>query len=122
VSDTHASRAVPGILARLVRLFRGAGGTWVFIDGVAHLIVPAAAGRRTASRDDESALSAPMPATVIAVNVEPGQAVLRGDVLITLEAMKMELAINAPRDGRVRRVACRAGELVQPGAPLVELE
>jgi biotin carboxyl carrier protein len=35
--------------------------------------------------------------------------------------MKMELPIKAPRDGRVARVGCRVGELVQPGVPLVEL-
>jgi urea carboxylase len=39
-----------------------------------------------------------------------------------LEAMKMELPIAAPRDGRVRSVACTPGELVQPGVPLVDLE
>jgi biotin carboxyl carrier protein len=36
--------------------------------------------------------------------------------------MKMELAITAPRDGRVRAIACRVGELVQPGVPLVEFD
>jgi biotin carboxyl carrier protein len=36
--------------------------------------------------------------------------------------MKMELPIKAPRDGRVRRVRCRTGELVQPGSPLLEME
>jgi 3-methylcrotonyl-CoA carboxylase alpha subunit len=39
-----------------------------------------------------------------------------------LEAMKMELTIKAPRDGRVKAIACRAGDLVQPGVPLIELE
>jgi biotin carboxyl carrier protein len=68
------------------------------------------------------ALAPPMPATVASVLVAPGQPVARGDVLIMLEAMKMELPITAPRDGRVRSVACRPGELVQPGIALVELE
>ena len=67
-------------------------------------------------------LAAPMPATVTAVNVTPGQQVETGDVLVVLEAMKMELPIRAPRDGRVKAVACKPGELVQPGVPLVELE
>ena len=68
------------------------------------------------------ALAAPMPATVAAVNVEPGQEVSQGDVLIMLEAMKMELPIMAPRAGRVKAIACRTGEQVQPGMPLLELE
>jgi 3-methylcrotonyl-CoA carboxylase alpha subunit len=97
--------------------------TWVFIDGSVHVIEPAGArvSRRVRGHDD-AALSAPMPATVIALTASPGQSVKAGDVLVTLEAMKMELAITAPRDGRVRAVHCRAGELVQPGVPLLELD
>jgi biotin carboxyl carrier protein len=66
--------------------------------------------------------SAPMPATVVKVLTEPGTRVRKGDTLIMLEAMKMELAVKSPRDGVVRAVKCRAGELVQPGVNLVELE
>ena len=68
------------------------------------------------------ALAAPMPATVAAVLVQPGAVVAAGDTLVRLEAMKMELAIRAPAAGRVAAVDCRAGELVQPGRPLVILE
>jgi biotin carboxyl carrier protein len=63
-----------------------------------------------------------MPATVVAISVTPGQKVAAGDLLVMLEAMKMELPIRAPRPGRVKSVACREGELVQPGVPLAELE
>jgi biotin carboxyl carrier protein len=66
-------------------------------------------------------LSAPMPGTVIEIAVAPGQQVQAGDVLLTLEAMKMELPIRAPRDGVVSAVHCAPGQLVQPGPPLVEL-
>lgn len=97
---------------------------WVFLDGHVFVINAAAPqqGRRVRARSDESALSAPMPATVTVINVAPGQQVVQGDVLLMLEAMKMELAVKAPRDGRVRTVSCREGELVRPGVPLVELE
>ena len=63
-----------------------------------------------------------MPATVTAVIVEPGATVTAGDTLIRLEAMKMELAIRAPADGRITAVHCNIGDLVQPGRPLVVLE
>jgi 3-methylcrotonyl-CoA carboxylase alpha subunit len=68
------------------------------------------------------ALSAPMPATVLAIKVAPGQHVDAGDLLVLLEAMKMEVPIKAPRAGRVKSLACREGELVQPGIALVEIE
>jgi len=67
------------------------------------------------------ALAAPMPGTVIDVAVGVGQQVRAGDILLTLEAMKMELPIRAPRDGRVSAVRCVPGELVQPGPPLIEI-
>jgi 3-methylcrotonyl-CoA carboxylase alpha subunit len=94
--------------------------TWVFINGNTWIINTAEPSRR-ARHHDEAALAAPMPATVVAINVAPGQAVAAGDVLVVLEAMKMELAVAAPHDGTVTAVACRVGELVQPGVPLVEL-
>jgi biotin carboxyl carrier protein len=98
--------------------------TWVFIAGRTYVVEgPDRDGRGRAPRtDDDLALSAPMPATVVAVKVAPGQAVEAGDVLITLEAMKMELPIKAPRAGRVKSIACREGDLVQPGVPLLEFE
>jgi biotin carboxyl carrier protein len=98
--------------------------TWVFIDGRTYVIESkdrdaSPGGRAT---DTQLALSAPMPATVIAVNVAPGQEVAEGDVLVLLEAMKMELPIKAPHAGRVKSIACREGELVPAGVPLLELE
>jgi biotin carboxyl carrier protein len=68
------------------------------------------------------ALTAPMPATVIKVLVTPGSTVKKGDTVILLEAMKMELPLRAPADATVRAVHCREGELVQPDATLIELE
>jgi biotin carboxyl carrier protein len=117
-------RVVTGARAGVAYAAAAGGATWVFLDGQTYIIqseVPADR-RRVSQADDEVALAAPMPATVVALNVGTGQSVKRGDVLVTLEAMKMELAVRAPRDGTVRRVRCRAGELVQAGVPLVELE
>ena len=95
---------------------------WVFFEGRVYVVDAAPPSRRKARHShDETALASPMPATVVMINVEPGQRVARGDLLIMLEAMKMELPIKAPRDGRVTAIACREGELVQPGVPLLEL-
>jgi 3-methylcrotonyl-CoA carboxylase alpha subunit len=99
----------------------GSRDTWVFLDGHVFL-VPLSPAPAAPARLDERALTAPMPATVLAIHVSPGQAVARDEILIVLEAMKMELPVRAPRDGRVARIDCRPGELVQSGATLLELE
>jgi len=116
---------VDGLRRRRAYAVRTASGTWVFLDGRVYVVGAPAPARRPGSErghaDDETALSAPMPATVVAVTVAPGQAVKRGDVLVTLEAMKMELVVRAPRDGTVARLACKPGDLVPPGVPLIEL-
>ena len=97
--------------------------TWVFLDGRVYLVSDTADGTpRRSSVDEHGTLTAPMPATVLAINVEAGQRVERGDVVMVLEAMKMELPIRSPRNGVVKAVRCQAGELVQPGATLLELD
>jgi 3-methylcrotonyl-CoA carboxylase alpha subunit len=109
---------------RLAYAARDRRSTWVFIDGRTYVIEPEShdASDRLHATDDQIALSAPMPATVVAIDVTPGQQVAAGDLLVMLEAMKMELPIRAPRAGRVKGLACRVGELVQPGVPLIELD
>ena len=68
-----------------------------------------------------STLTAPMPARVVKVLVHPGDNVRKGDTLVLLEAMKMELPVRALDDARIVAVHCRDGELVQAEAPLVDL-
>jgi acetyl-CoA carboxylase biotin carboxylase subunit len=78
--------------------------------------------RRRSGSTSASALIAPMPATVTKVRVKPGDAVRKGDAVVLLEAMKMELPLRAPADATVAAVHCREGELVQGDAVLVELQ
>ena len=67
-------------------------------------------------------LTAPMPATIVTVHVKAGDAVTKGQVLMLLEAMKMELPIRAPGDAVVAAVHGKGGELVQADTPLVEFQ
>ena len=64
-------------------------------------------------------VTAPMPGTILKVNVQNGQAVKAGQVLVVLEAMKMENEIMAPKDGTVTQVVVSKGASVDTGAPLV---
>ena len=65
------------------------------------------------------AVVAPMPGNILKVNVTAGQAVKEGDVLVVLEAMKMENEIMAPKAGTVTQVLVQKGASVDTGAPLV---
>ena len=102
------------------RLLQPPGSPIVRRAGPAASVDPSSRGPAGAS--DNGALSSPMPATVAAIEVKPGDQVEAGDLLVTLEAMKMELPIRSPRNGRVKAVNCQKGDLVQPGVPLVELD
>ncbi len=74
---------------------------------------PAPAGAQT--------IKAPMPGTILKVNVSNGQAVKKGDVLMILEAMKMENEILAPNDGTVSSVGVAQGASVEAGTVLCSL-
>lgn len=109
---------------RIMRTYAATAGetVWVFHDGVVYEIddpSPLRARRRTGPGG--GSLTAPMPATVVDVKVKAGDAVKRGDIVIVLEAMKMELPIRALGDGQVKAVHCRPGELVQPDTVLIEI-
>ena len=80
---------------------------------------PAAAPAAPAITGSGEAVKAPMPGTILKVNVTNGQAVKEGQVLLVLEAMKMENEIMAPKDGTITAVAVQKGASVDTGAPLV---
>ncbi len=64
-------------------------------------------------------VSAPMPGTVLKVNVTAGQTVQAGELLVVLEAMKMENEIVSPVSGTVTQIIATKGASVETGAPLI---
>lgn len=69
----------------------------------------------------DKAMKAPLPGVINAVKVTVGQTVKKGDVLIILEAMKMENEITAETNGKVSKIFVQKGATVETGAPLVEI-
>lgn len=74
-----------------------------------------------ASAPVEGALSAPMPGTIIDIKVTEGQSVKAGDVILILEAMKMENEIVAPSDAKIVKIHTNKGAAVSTGDALVTL-
>ncbi|NMM37657.1 MAG: acetyl/propionyl/methylcrotonyl-CoA carboxylase subunit alpha [Glaciimonas sp.] len=111
---TLDQRAVRGSVVRdgdVFHVFAGGGRTALnYNDPLAH------AG---AAEADGGRLTAPMPGKVVAVLVEKGQHVKKGEPLVIMEAMKMEHTIAAPGDGMVEEVLYAIGDQVADGAPLL---
>lgn len=66
-------------------------------------------------------VTAPLPGTIVSVNVKVGDSVKAADTVVVLEAMKMENAIHAGRDGVVSNIAVNAGDAVLEGATLITI-
>lgn len=103
---------------------RDNGQIWLSMSGCTYRLekpVPRAA-RQTGEHGQAGAVRAPMPAQVRAVQVTAGDAVEKGQTLLLLEAMKMEIRVRAPEGGRVAKVLVSNGQTVEKDQALVEME
>lgn len=97
----------------------------VHLEGEAYLLRYSHSLERFAGQaidEDEAVARAPMPGAVIAVAIEQGATVRRGQALLVIESMKMETTIAAPCDGTVQTVHVGVGQTFDRDAPLVTLE
>lgn len=83
---------------------------------------PAAAPKPAAAGAGAIKINSPMPGNILSVKASAGQAVKKGDVLMILEAMKMENEICAPQDGTIASVQAAAGDSVESGDVLVTMD
>ena len=96
---------------------------WVTINGRTYLLSKQTGSRKSGGAHHHAAgeLTAPMPGQVRAINVSEGDEVTKGQTLIVLEAMKMEMKIQAPSDGTVNKLFVKQGETVEREQMLIEV-
>ena len=95
---------------------------WVTVSGRTFLLTKSSGVRRGgAAAGGQNTLLAPMPGQVRAVNVAIGDQVATGQTLLLLEAMKMEIRVQAPRDGVVKRLTVAQGQTVEREQVLIEI-
>lgn len=99
-------------------------GKWLSLDGCTYLLEKPSSRRAAGpgERQAGASLRAPMPAQVQAVNVSEGEEIEKGQTLILLEAMKMEIRLAAPQKGRIAKLPAYEGQSVERGQLLVEIE
>lgn len=92
------------------------------VGGDAHIAqpspTPAPAAAPAAALASGEVVKSPMPGNILKINVAPGQSVNEGDVLMVLEAMKMENDIVAAKGGTVKQITVSKGQVVETGTPL----
>lgn len=96
---------------------------FVFVDGNVFKVRPVelTGGRKTKKKEGGD-LRSPISGRVVKVNVKNGENVKKDDVLMVIEAMKMEYLIRAPFDGRIKKVNFKEGDQVEIGQVTVDLE
>ncbi len=90
----------------------------------APVVASAPAATQTAavpSNASASAVASPLPGVVMDIKISVGQTVKKGDVVMLIEAMKMENEINASKDGKITNIYVAKGAKVEQGSPLYDL-
>ena len=92
------------------------------VDGGTHSETGRGSAGRSSGRKRSGTISSPIPGKVVTMHVAVGDQVEEGEVLLILEAMKMQNEIQAPIQGTVSEVNCESGDSVEANAPLVIIE
>jgi biotin carboxyl carrier protein len=97
---------------------------WVTVNGQTFVLTKTSGERRGGQAHHHAAgeLTAPMPGQVRALNVAEGESVTKGQTLLVLEAMKMEIRVQAPHDGIVKKIFVKQGQVIDREQILIEIE
>lgn len=96
---------------------------WITVNGQTLMLTKSSGSeRRGAKHDGAGELIAPMPGQVRAVHVAEGDTVTKGQTLMLLEAMKMEIRVQSPQAGMVKTLHVKQGQTVDRGQPLIEVQ
>lgn len=95
---------------------------WVTVHGGTHMLTKTSGAKQGVRHDYAGGLTAPMPGQVRSVSVSVGDVVKKGQTLLTMEAMKMEIRIQALLDGKVKTVHVIQGQTVEREQILIEME
>ena len=110
---------------RLVKstITEGAKEKYVFVDGDVFKVNPVelTGGKKTKKKKEEGNLSSPISGKVVTVKVKNNDVVKKNDILMIIEAMKMEYLIRAPFDGKVKKVNFKENDQIEIGQETVEL-
>ena len=130
-----AQRILPGTLSLLIggrsvlaHAAKGDGVWHISVGGRAYeLRLPGAAESEGGGGGDvpelvDGVLQTPMPGRVVSVTIEPGKEVKAGEPICVLESMKMENAVNAPKDGKIAEVFVSVGDNPNTGQPIASYE
>lgn len=95
---------------------------WVTVNGQTSVLTRSSGAQRSGHRHEHTGeLVAPMPGQVRSVAVSEGDVIKKGQTLLTLEAMKMEIRIQSPKDGKVRVLHVKQGQTVEREQILIEV-
>lgn len=96
---------------------------FVFVDGDVFKVKPVElTGRKKTNKKEEGDLSSPISGKVVTIKVKNGESVKKGDVLMVIEAMKMEYLIRAPFDGKIQKINFKEKDQIEIGQNTLELK
>lgn len=108
--------------ARSALVIRKGDAVHVSYQGRQYLVEPVRASRGTGTAVQSGELRSPMPGQVVDVAVEEGEAVVKGQKLLVLEAMKTQQTFSAPFDGRIAKLLVSKNEQIGEGSVMVVVE